>query len=323
MSKLLCFIFILQVLTPLASAKIVFVSERDGNREIYLMDDDGDNIQRLTTNPLKDDAPAWSPDGMQIAFHRIVTDGKSPVIKKSDILIMNTDGSAQQMITNPPPFSIAYYPTWSPDGKNIAFAGNQDNENPSSNIFVIHLSSQRVTQLTKNKESGISAYGPHWSKDGKLITYIQTAPRKWGTVYTMKSNGTNRKALIPEDGVYRFSPRWSADGKSLLYGEGEDGPDRIIIHELDKKKRRILKTPQNWICSVLCWMDRNYVLISAYVDGEQDSQYDIYRYNLFTDEIKNLTNSPGHDTRQDWIHDAVLSVSPTDKKNIQWGKLKK
>ena len=60
-------------LTPLmavvdAQAQIAFSSERDGNSEIYVMDDDGENLQRLTNHPDSDYSPSWSPDGKQITF---------------------------------------------------------------------------------------------------------------------------------------------------------------------------------------------------------------------------------------------------------------
>ena len=56
------------VLTPLmvavdAQARIAFVSERDGNEEIYVMDDDGGKQRRLTNNRHYDGGPSWSPDG--------------------------------------------------------------------------------------------------------------------------------------------------------------------------------------------------------------------------------------------------------------------
>ena len=47
---------------------IVFVSDRDGNFEIYVMNADGSNQRRLTNNPAEDIAPSWSPDGRYIAF---------------------------------------------------------------------------------------------------------------------------------------------------------------------------------------------------------------------------------------------------------------
>ena len=51
-----------------AQAQIAFVSDRDGNSEIYVMDANGKNQRRLTNNPASDYSPSWSPDGKRIAF---------------------------------------------------------------------------------------------------------------------------------------------------------------------------------------------------------------------------------------------------------------
>jgi TolB protein len=48
--------------------RIAFMSQRDGNWEIYLINADGSNLQRLTHNPAEDGLPTWSPDGKVIAF---------------------------------------------------------------------------------------------------------------------------------------------------------------------------------------------------------------------------------------------------------------
>src|SRR5213596_2254428 len=51
-----------------ASGQIAFVSDRDGNDEIYVMNADGSSPTRLTNNPATDFEPAWSPNAQKIAF---------------------------------------------------------------------------------------------------------------------------------------------------------------------------------------------------------------------------------------------------------------
>ena len=99
----------------LSNGKIAFVSARDGNLEIYVMDADGSNQLRLTNHPDEDFGPSFSMDGARIAF---VSDRDG----NSEIYIMNADGSNQQNITNHS--NDDNYPSWSPDGSKIAFVSN-------------------------------------------------------------------------------------------------------------------------------------------------------------------------------------------------------
>jgi len=71
--------------------KIAFMSDRDGNFEIYVMNMDGSNQKRLTNNDVDDWYPSWSPDGSQLMYSS-KTDGIR------DIYIMNTDGSSSKKI---------------------------------------------------------------------------------------------------------------------------------------------------------------------------------------------------------------------------------
>jgi len=75
--------------------KLAFVSSRDGNDEIYVMDADGRNVHRLTKNDAMDTTPVWSPDGKSIAFVS-ARDGNS------EIYLMNADGSNPRNISNNP-----------------------------------------------------------------------------------------------------------------------------------------------------------------------------------------------------------------------------
>ncbi len=95
--------------TPLAQGKIAFVSDRDGNAEIYVMDADGSNQTNLTNNPANNPylapVPAWSPDGSKIAF---VSDRDG----NAEIYVIDADGSNPANLTNNPADDL--FPAWSP-----------------------------------------------------------------------------------------------------------------------------------------------------------------------------------------------------------------
>ena len=88
--------------------KILFVSERDGNFEVYVMNPDGSGRRNLTRHPGHDSAPSWSPDGRKIVF-TTKRDGNF------EVYVMNADGSEQRNLTrNPAPDRS---PIWSPGRK--------------------------------------------------------------------------------------------------------------------------------------------------------------------------------------------------------------
>src|SRR5689334_6907618 len=67
-----------QVVLGVVEGTIAFQSNRDGNKEIYVMNGAGSDLRNLTDNPADDDAPFWSPDGKRIAFQS-TRDGNSEV----------------------------------------------------------------------------------------------------------------------------------------------------------------------------------------------------------------------------------------------------
>ena len=100
-----------------AHAQIAFVSDRDRNEEIYVMNADGSNLRNLTRNPALDWKPAWSPDGGRIAF-------TSDRDGNFEIYVMDAKGRNLRNLTKNP--STDDSPSWSPNGEHIAFASNRD-----------------------------------------------------------------------------------------------------------------------------------------------------------------------------------------------------
>jgi len=190
---------------PCPSCKIVFVSSRDGNDEIYSCNADGSNLTRLTNDPGYDGEPAWSPDNAKIAF---ISDRNGT----PELYIMNADGSNVVQRT----FSGSYsqYPTWSPDGTRIAYSSNGD-------IFVI--------DATSGSPSLLYAGYPNqnhlaWSPDGSKIAFTSIFDADYYNEYygiaTINSDGTGFTWLVASYAKSYLQPDWSPNGLKLSYVTG-------------------------------------------------------------------------------------------------------
>jgi TolB protein len=87
-------------------SRIVFAAGPPGAEDIFLMDPDGSNVTQLTTGPASDFAPAWSPNGRQIAFLSTRVPGSR------NVFVMNANGNNQHSITSPG--SMDFGPAWLP-----------------------------------------------------------------------------------------------------------------------------------------------------------------------------------------------------------------
>lgn len=83
--------------------RIVFVSDRDGNSEIYRMEDDGDTPENLSNSPSGDVTPYWSPDGEWIVF---VSDREGDL----DLYVMRSNGADPAPLVSEP--SADRSPSW-------------------------------------------------------------------------------------------------------------------------------------------------------------------------------------------------------------------
>ena len=117
--------------------------------EIYVIDADGGKSQNLTNSRGDDRHPAWSPDGMRIAF-------QSWRAGNLDIYVMGADGDNQQNLTNHP--FKDWEPSWSPDGRRIVFVSDRE-EDANPEIYVMNADGSNPRNLTNHPEDDTA---PAW-----------------------------------------------------------------------------------------------------------------------------------------------------------------
>jgi len=318
MYKLIIFVLLLLCLVPYTNAKIVFMSAW----EIFVMDDDGTNVQRLTFNSIYDSSPSWSPDGKHIAFVR--EQERETNEQNYDLFLMNTNGTNVRKLTTYTGIDIN--PNWSPDNQHIAFTSTRGDK---TSIHIMDVNTQTVRKLLLNLKEN-AAQHPSWSPDGKQIVYAVTQFDPFlGAIYIVDVNEKKPRLLVRHIPALFYAVNWSPDGEHILYGEEKHGNNRIlseklIIRTIKGHLVKEIKFPneKGWIVAGACWMGTQHLLLSAIADHGR-GQSDILRYTIATGEILNLTNTPrANDSHADWIDDDALAVFPAAKLTLKWGLLK-
>ena len=191
-------------------SKIVFASTRDapmacpGDRlpaacvpysEVYVMNTDGSDVIRLTTNSTLDRFPMFSPDGSMIAF-TANRDGNT------EIYTMHGDGSDQTRITNRPGGDSQ--PGWSPDGARIAWRSSPVEHPEIGDIWVMNADGSEPTQLTDDPADDLR---PAWSPSGAKIAFRSLRTGANGDIFVMKADGSHEEQLT-DDPAFDAYPDW-------------------------------------------------------------------------------------------------------------------
>lgn len=190
--------------------RIAFTSTRDGNYEIYVMNQDGSDQVNLSRNGSVDYDPVWSPDGSKIAFVSNRND------ENLNIYVMNADGSGQLNLTRTSGLVQNSAPSWSPDGTHIAFGTNRDG---NWEVYTMQAATGGDLQNLTNSP-GTTDSGPEYSPDGGTIAFKRDSGPPY-EVYTMDTAGSSQKRLTFNE-INEGSLSWSPDGLWIAFTNALD-----------------------------------------------------------------------------------------------------
>lgn len=198
--------------------RIAFSSNRDGNFEIYTMNPDGTDVQRITTATGDDTKPAWSRDKTKLAF--VSERDGNPEIYIQNIAGGKPVGAAKR-ITDNPAFDGA--PSWNPDGTQLVFESQRGGPNT---LYILDTETRVVNRLTQR--TGFLEQNPAWSPKGDLIAF-QSADFSVGSnpngfpsfIYTVKINGADAKKITDNPGAANggvdVDPAWNPSATQIAF----------------------------------------------------------------------------------------------------------
>jgi Tol biopolymer transport system component len=201
-------------ISPLPAEKlplVAFVSDQNGNSDIYSMHADGSGLTNLTNNPAHDINPFWSPDGTHIAF-------QSDRTGLMQIYVMNADGSnVAQLTSNEVNHELmSEHGPWSPDGTKLLFTEWGAPDAAKWKLYAIGVDGQNKTPLAEVPP--VYSY-PSWSPDGKHVAFVSDS-----RLYVVDSTGNNlteiTKWLPPGEAMDSYNPSnyyWTPDGQSIIF----------------------------------------------------------------------------------------------------------
>ena len=121
---------------------------------------------------------------------------------------MDADGGNQRRLTQDGKNEL---PTWSPDGKRIAFLSTRE---PRSHLYVMDENGENQESPTQDM---LPKDAPSWSPDGQWIAYAAIDDRHITQIYAVRVVGVPHLEKLTRDGPRKLQPAWSPDGNTIAY----------------------------------------------------------------------------------------------------------
>ncbi len=312
------------------SDKIVFVSDRNGNDEIYVMNTDGASQKRLTSNVTMDYSPKLSRDGQKIAYVSemggglqvdIMDSDGSNVVKppansgnmrsphwcpqservsfitdmegQVDVYVMNSDGTDMLKVTDDD--LVEDLGNWSPNAEWVVYAISQGED---MGVYMRNPRGVDVIQLTQTKDSG-----PVWAPVGSLIAYFSEitvidneGKEKVDTEMRIVDMETMEVTSLVAQVHAESGISWSPDGKKITYVADVNGNKEVFVMEEDGSNQ--IQLTRNHLDDIFpVWSgDGNQIVFVSELHGNAE----IIVMDVDGKKQRRLTNNRAKDISPNW-----------------------
>ena len=226
----------------MAASRIVFSMRPFGNpdsKELYIVDSDGEGLRRVTWDDDLAVSPAWSPDGMRIAY----TSFKNGLPR---IYELNLADGSERTVEGGTPGGQQFSPSYHPDGDRIAFWTLDQGGTKGISTYNIR-DGCCLTRLISGHHQNIQ---PSYSRDGSRLAFLSNRlGSQTPQIYAMPGEGGDPELLSPYrygQGGYFADPDWSPTADMVAFAGGivdqrVYNQYDIFVHDIEKADNRIVK----------------------------------------------------------------------------------